>query len=64
MGTLPVSHGHQYIVVAIEHISNRIETMPTKTNNSKMVQKFLRENILWRFSIPKALINDGGSPFL
>ena len=46
MGTLPVSHGHQYIVVAIEHISNRIETMPTKTNNSKMVQKFLRENIL------------------
>ena len=64
MGTFPVSHGHQYIVVAIEYISNQIEAIPTKTNNSKMVQKFLRENILWRFSIPKALINDGGSPFL
>ena len=46
MGTFPVSHGHQYIVVAIEYISNRIEAIPTKTNNSKMVQKFLRENIL------------------
>ncbi|CAL9018986.1 unnamed protein product, partial [Prunus brigantina] len=35
----------------------------TKTNDHKVVLKFLRDNIFTRFGTPRAVISDGGSHF-
>ena len=40
-----------------------IEAIPSRTNDHKIVINFLKENILSRFGIPRAMINDGGTHF-
>ena len=35
---------------------------PLKTNDHKVVVKFLQDNIFTRFGTPRAIISDGGSP--
>ena len=37
--------------------------MPTKTNDNKVVVKFLKENILSRFGTSRVIISDNGSHF-
>ncbi|RVW18876.1 Retrovirus-related Pol polyprotein from transposon 17.6 [Vitis vinifera] len=37
--------------------------MPMRTNDHKVVLKFLKENIFSRFGVPKAIISDGGTHF-
>ena len=53
MGPFPNSFGNQFILVAVDYVSKWIEVVPTKTNNSKVVVKFLKENIFSRFSTPE-----------
>ena len=40
-----------------------VEAVPCRAANPMVVLKFLKENILSRFWIPKAIISDGGSHF-
>jgi hypothetical protein len=61
MGTFPSSFGFLYILVAIDYVSKWIETIPSRNNDHKIVIKFLKENILSRFRIPRAMISDGGT---
>ena len=63
MGPFPSSFGFVYILVAIDYVSKWIEVMSCRNNDSKTVVKFLRENILSRFEIPRAIISDGGKHF-
>lgn len=63
MGPFPMSFGFQYILLAVEYVSRWVEAIPTQTNDSKVVIKFLQKNILTRHGIPRALISDGGSHF-
>ncbi|XP_068641934.1 uncharacterized protein, partial [Aristolochia californica] len=63
MGPFPVSFGYQYILVAVEYVSKWIEAISCKTNDHKVVVKFLKENIFNRFGTPRAIISDGGSHF-
>ena len=51
MGLFSPSFGFVYILVAVDY-------------DSKTVVKFLRENILSRFGIPRAIISDGGRHFV
>ncbi|RVW58452.1 Retrovirus-related Pol polyprotein from transposon 17.6 [Vitis vinifera] len=37
--------------------------IPCRTNDHKVVLKFLKENIFLRFGVPKAIISDGGTHF-
>ncbi|XP_052297471.1 uncharacterized protein LOC127902467 isoform X2 [Citrus sinensis] len=63
MGPFPSSFGFVYILVAVDYVSKWIEAISCRNNDSKTVIKFLRENILSRFGIPRAIISDGGKHF-
>jgi len=61
MGPFPPSFGFLYILVAVDYVSKWIDAIPSRNNDHKTVIKFLKENILSRFGIPRAMISDGGT---
>ena len=63
MGPFPNLCGYLYILVAIDYVSMWVEAIPSRTNDHATVIKFLKEYIFSRFSIPRAIISDGGSHF-
>ncbi|RVW45762.1 Retrovirus-related Pol polyprotein from transposon 17.6 [Vitis vinifera] len=63
MGPFPMSFGNSYILVGVDYVSKWVEAIPYKHNEYRVVLKFLKENILSRFGVPKAIISDGGTHF-
>ena len=63
MGPFPTSYGHAYILVGVDYVSKWVEAIPCKTNDHRVVLKFLKVNIFSKFGVPKAIIRDGGSHF-
>ena len=63
MGLFPCSFGHQYILVVVDYVSKWVEVILSKTNDNKVVVKFLKENIFSRFETPRAIISDNGTHF-
>ena len=63
IGPFPTSFGYSYILVRVDYVSKRVEAIPCKTNYHKVVLKFLKENVVSRFGVPKSIINDGGTHF-
>ena len=61
MGPFPTSFGHTYILVGVNYVSKWVEAIPCKTNDHRVVLKFLKANIFSWFRVPKAIISDGGS---
>ncbi|WP_222185241.1 integrase catalytic domain-containing protein, partial [Geminicoccus harenae] len=51
-------------LVAVDYISKWVEAVATRTNDHKVVLKFLQANIFSRFGFPRAIISDGGSHFI
>ena len=41
----------------------QLEAIPTRTNDHKVVLKFIKEHIFSRFGVPRAIISDGGLHF-
>jgi len=58
MGPFPSSFGNDYILLAVDYVSKRLEAIPSTTNDAKVIVKFLRENIFGRFGMPRAIISD------
>jgi len=63
MGSFPISHGYQYILVALDYASKWIEAVACRTNDHKIMVNFLKENVLSRFGFPRAIISDGEKYF-
>ena len=63
MGSFPTSFGYSYILVGVEYVSKWVEAIPCKTNDHKVVLKFLMENVFSRFGVPEAIISDRGTHF-
>ncbi|RVW41846.1 Transposon Ty3-I Gag-Pol polyprotein [Vitis vinifera] len=63
MGPFPMSFGHSYILVGVDYVSKWVEAIPCRSNDHKVVLKFLKDNIFARFGVPKAIISDGGTTF-
>ncbi|CAN6440429.1 unnamed protein product [Victoria cruziana] len=61
MGPFPPSFGHLYILVAMDYVSKWVEAVATRTNDHKMMLKFIKHNIFSRFGVPRAMISDGGN---
>ena len=63
MGPFRSSFGYLYILVGVDYVSKWVEVVPCKAADHRVVLKFLKENILSRIGVPKAIISDGGSHF-
>ncbi|RVW72205.1 Transposon Ty3-I Gag-Pol polyprotein [Vitis vinifera] len=63
MGPFPMSFGHSYILVGVDYVSKWVEAIPCRSNDHKVVLKFLKDNIFARFGVPKAIISDGETHF-
>ncbi|KAI4297572.1 hypothetical protein L6164_037457 [Bauhinia variegata] len=63
MGPFPLSYGNLYILVAVDYVSKWVEAFLSPTNDSKVVQRFLKKNIFTHFGVPRTLISDGGKHF-
>ena len=47
MGPFSNSFGNQYIFIAVDYMSKWVEAIPIKTNDNKIVVKFLKKNIFY-----------------
>ena len=63
MGPFPPSFGFVYILVAVDYVSKWVEAQATRINDHKVVVKFVKEYIFYRYGTPRALISDGWSHF-
>ena len=63
MGPFPPSCGYLYILLSVDYVSKWVENIPTRTNDHKVVLKFIKEHIFNRFGVPRAIISDGGLHF-
>jgi hypothetical protein len=63
MGHFSPSFGFEYILVAVDYVSKWIEAVVTKTNDYKVVIKFIQYNIFSRFGTPRVIISDGEKHF-
>ncbi|KAL0549233.1 hypothetical protein IC582_013714 [Cucumis melo] len=63
MGPLPSSFRYLYILLVVDYVSKWVEAIPTRTNDSVIVSRFLVSNIFSRFGIPRAIISDQGTHF-
>ena len=45
MGPFPPSCGYLYILLTVDYVSKWVEAIPTRTNDHKVVLKFLKEHI-------------------
>jgi hypothetical protein len=44
MGPFPNSYGNLYILVGVDYVSKWVEAVPSRTNDHKVVVKFLQDN--------------------
>ena len=63
MGPFPPSFSNLYILLAVDYVSKWVKAIPTRTNDTSVVAKFLRSHIFTWFGTPLALITDGGTHF-
>ena len=56
MGPFPPSEGKEYILVAVDNVSKWVEAIPTRTNDHRVVNKFIVNNIFSRFGCPRVLL--------
>ena len=63
MGPFPPSFGFQYILVTVDYVSKWIKAIATKTNDHKVMLKFIQSHIFAHFGFPRAIISDCGSHF-
>ena len=63
MGPFPLSFINLYILLVVDYVSKWVEFIPTRTNDAKVVARFLHSHIFTRFRTPRALIIDEGTHF-
>jgi len=63
IGLFSSSFGNEYILLTVDYVSKWVEAIPSRTNEAKDIVKFLRENILARFGMPRVIISDKEAHF-
>ncbi|KAL0426327.1 UNVERIFIED_CONTAM: Gag-Pol polyprotein [Sesamum latifolium] len=64
VGKLPRATGQrEYLIVAVDYFTKWVEAEPLAKIGEKEVMKFIWQNIICRFGIPRVLIADNGTQF-
>jgi transposase InsO family protein len=63
MGPFLNSFGYLYILVVVDYVSKWMEVVACKTNDHRVVVKFLKDTIFAHFGTPRAIISDEGKHF-
>ena len=63
MGPFLLSFGFEYILVAVDYVSKWIKAVAMRTNDHKVMIKFVQSNIFSQFGFPYAIISDSRSHF-
>jgi len=63
MGPFVNSFRHEYIFLEVDYVSKWVEVVPARTNDHKIVIKFLKDSIFSHFRMPGAIISYGGFHF-
>ncbi|CAL5335299.1 unnamed protein product [Camellia sinensis] len=64
VGPLPAAPGNRkFFIAATDYFTKWVEAEPLATIREKDVKKFVWQNVITRFGIPKALISDNGAQF-
>ncbi|XP_028082701.1 uncharacterized protein LOC114284026 [Camellia sinensis] len=63
MGPFPPSFGFEYILVVVNYVSKWVEVVVTRTNDHKVMVKFLHETIFCCFGFSHTIISDGDKHF-
>ncbi len=65
VGPLPeTKSGNKYILVAIDHYSKWCEVKAVTDHGAKTASRFLEDNIISRYGIPKFVLNDNGGEWV
>ncbi|GJU75981.1 reverse transcriptase domain-containing protein [Tanacetum coccineum] len=61
LGPLPESFGKvKFVIVAIDYFTKWIEAKPLARITEKEVKKFIWDNIICRFGLPRIIVTDNG----
>jgi len=63
MGPFSPSFSFVYILVTVDFVSKSVEALATRTNDHKVVVRFVKECIFCQYSTLEALISNGGNHF-
>jgi transposase InsO family protein len=64
-GPLPETiNGNKYVLVAIDHYSKWCEARPIKEPNACTVVKFLEDEIICEYGVPKYILTNNGSEWM
>ncbi|XP_042425784.1 uncharacterized protein LOC122013594 [Zingiber officinale] len=65
VGLFPMATGHQkFLLVAVDYFSKWVEVEPLARITERMVTKFIWQNIICQFGIPRRLVSDNGRQFV
>ena len=63
-GLLPIGHrGCKYAIVAVDYFTKWVKTKELVEISSSKVQKFIRDNIICRFGVPRQIDADNETQF-
>ncbi|XP_042494990.1 uncharacterized protein LOC122074201 [Macadamia integrifolia] len=55
--------GVQFLIVAIDYFTKWVEARPLARINEQAVEKFVRDDVIFCYSVPKVLVTDNGQQF-
>jgi hypothetical protein len=61
---LETTNGNKYVLAAIDHYSKWCETQPVKEHDVCTVAKFLEDEVICKYGMPKYILIDNGSKWM
>jgi hypothetical protein len=61
---LETTNGNKYVLVVIHHHSKLCETQPIKEHDAFIVIKFLEDEVIYKYQVPKYILTDNGNEWM